>query len=69
MLQAATEVALELLLSIAEEAAALDTRRQGSFIQKGMQPQAPGVFSMLGRILETSLATPGDYPVASINFL
>lgn len=64
--QAATEVALELLLSIAEEAAALDTRRQGSFIQKGMQPQAPGVFSMLGRILETSLATPGQFSTTAL---
>ncbi|KAL3145521.1 hypothetical protein ABBQ32_003345 [Trebouxia sp. C0010 RCD-2024] len=58
--QAASEIALDLLLKIAEEAAALDTRRQGSFVHKGMQPQAPAVFGILGRVLETCLATPGQ---------
>lgn len=51
---------MDLLLSVAEEAAALDTRRQGLFVKKGMQPQAPAVFTILGKVLQSCLATPGD---------
>ena len=45
---------------MAEEAAALDTRKQGLFVKKGMQPQAPAVFAMLGTVLQSCSATPGD---------
>ena len=55
---------MDLLLSMAEEATALDTRRQSSFVQKGMQPQAPAVFGILGRVLETCLATQGECKTA-----
>lgn len=64
--QETTETALDLLLSIAEEAVALDTRRQGLFVNKGMQPQAPAVFSILGNVLQSCLATPGDAQAASV---
>ncbi|KAA6422701.1 MAG: hypothetical protein FRX49_07236 [Trebouxia sp. A1-2] len=48
------EVMLDLLLSLAEEASALDSRRQASFVNKAMQPQAARVFDTLGKVLQGS---------------
>ena len=64
-LQAAPEVALDVLLCIAEEAACLDSRRQAPFVQKAMQPQASATCTCMGRILHTSLQSPGPPCAAS----
>jgi len=50
---------LDLLLSLAEEASALDSRRQASFVNKAMQPQAARVFDTLGKVLQGSSSASG----------
>lgn len=61
-IQAGLDVALDLLLSIAEEVSALDSRKQSSFVQKAMQPQAEQMFGLLGRVLHGCSTTTGEYP-------
>lgn len=65
--QANTEVALDLLLSLAEEASMLDSRAQASFVHKAMQPQAAQVFDILGKVLQGSSSASGDDTVVPMH--
>ena len=65
--QASTEVALDLLLSLAEEGSALDSRAQASFVHTATQPQAAQVFDILGKVLQGSSSASGDDTVVPMH--
>ena len=54
-------MALELLLGLAESAAAMDGRRQATFVEQSLQPQAARVFHTLGQILQSMSMTEGGH--------